>query len=107
MEHAEAVKVFESWTTTESPDCSWEDLGTHLQATFLDLTKGQIFYVEVRRGPLAPRREVENPNPLRQLIRSVRGGPSPDADPVLNFYRMDFACTAVALARSSPAAWRG
>lgn len=82
--------MIETWSTLEELDWSWEQLAAELGETFLDFTKGQIFYVQVRRAVEDKQVEPERPSLIRRLRGSLTGHGPGNADPLVQFYRMDF-----------------
>lgn len=78
--------MFETWSTTERPEWSWERFHAELSETLLDLTKGEMLTVEVPRDPP---HEPPRSNLLTRAYWSLTGGGPRDIDPLLQFNRMD------------------
>lgn len=77
--------MFETWSTTERPEWSWERFHAELCETLLDLTEGEILTVRVPRDPSAvpPRQGF-----LTRMHWSLTRGGEGEVDPFLQFFRM-------------------
>lgn len=82
--------MFETGSTTERPELTWQQFHAELSETLLDLTKGEILTVEVlREPPVEPAEPDTTQNRVTRLIRSLTRSEPCDEAPLLQFFRMD------------------